>query len=510
MNPIITMQLTHEQLKFIKSEGDARINAVSGSGKTTSLIQYALKKPPKTRILFLAVNDRVKKEIERKISSYDVINIRVETLQSIAERYVTKQLNFKIRTEPYRNYEISDILKIRLIKQEPLSGFIMASHVLKFTSFFCLHSNSLIGEVDYIASLQDIQARRFARANFKEIELAVKRLMGKMEQGEIPVSTEFCLKKFQLSETPLDYDLIIMDEGQDAPAVVLDVFMNQKAVKVFVNDKHGRLSKLHEDILLQYPPFKEYEFTTSFRYDKNIAFVLSHTLELKKLAGEKIDVNISALAVERKTTKQEAFIANKSVSLFRRLAVLAGTRRIKSLYFEGHFNAYLFNADGISLYDLLSMYTGEKNQIRSFLVKKMFSFKEIVDFAAKTDDTVLSEMLEVVNEFHFDLPMLLTIIRDFHTSEEEKKTAGLIFSTPPNCSGNEYDEVNIEADFICREDIIQETEKKDAKPDLSKIINEINRLYVAISRTKNILHLAEKYAPLLPNVDYTKETEPPK
>ena len=35
------MQLTQEQINIIQSIGDIKINAVAGSGKTTTLIEYA-------------------------------------------------------------------------------------------------------------------------------------------------------------------------------------------------------------------------------------------------------------------------------------------------------------------------------------------------------------------------------------------------------------------------------------------------------------------------------------
>ncbi len=39
------MQLTSEQIDIINSTGNIKINAVAGSGKTTTIIEYARSRP---------------------------------------------------------------------------------------------------------------------------------------------------------------------------------------------------------------------------------------------------------------------------------------------------------------------------------------------------------------------------------------------------------------------------------------------------------------------------------
>ena len=50
------MELTNEQHEIINSSGNIKINAVAGSGKTTTIIEYAKARPPESRILYLAFN----------------------------------------------------------------------------------------------------------------------------------------------------------------------------------------------------------------------------------------------------------------------------------------------------------------------------------------------------------------------------------------------------------------------------------------------------------------------
>ena len=60
-----TRALTEEQKAIINSTGDIRINAVAGSGKTTTIIEYAATRPPGSRILYLAFNKSVRLEATR-------------------------------------------------------------------------------------------------------------------------------------------------------------------------------------------------------------------------------------------------------------------------------------------------------------------------------------------------------------------------------------------------------------------------------------------------------------
>ena len=54
------MELTREQKDIINSSGDIKINAVAGSGKTTTIIEYARTRPRGSRILYLAFNKSVR------------------------------------------------------------------------------------------------------------------------------------------------------------------------------------------------------------------------------------------------------------------------------------------------------------------------------------------------------------------------------------------------------------------------------------------------------------------
>ena len=90
-------------------------------------------------------------------------------------------------------------------------------------AYFCNSDKKQIQEIDYLSTITDRKARAFVTS------LTLYRAKGKhiIEQngkGEIEITHDFYLKKFQLSNPTLNYDYILFDEGQDASMVMLDVF----------------------------------------------------------------------------------------------------------------------------------------------------------------------------------------------------------------------------------------------------------------------------------------------
>lgn len=94
------MKYTLQQQSILASEGNIKINAVAGSGKTTTMIEYAKTKPPKSKILYLAFNKSVKIEAEQKFSKHKLTNVRIETAHSLAFRNIVapviRRLCFRI------------------------------------------------------------------------------------------------------------------------------------------------------------------------------------------------------------------------------------------------------------------------------------------------------------------------------------------------------------------------------------------------------------------------------
>ncbi|HEX6193799.1 MAG TPA: hypothetical protein VFZ42_15600, partial [Chitinophagaceae bacterium] len=110
--PVVPGFITGEQSAIINSQGDARINAVAGSGKTTTLIEYAAARPPGSKILYLAFNKSVKLEAIRKFAARGLHNVKIETAHSLAYKHIVPANNYSVRPHGYKIHEIVELLSV--------------------------------------------------------------------------------------------------------------------------------------------------------------------------------------------------------------------------------------------------------------------------------------------------------------------------------------------------------------------------------------------------------------
>jgi ATP-dependent exoDNAse (exonuclease V) beta subunit len=80
------MRLTDQQRAAIEAdEPVVKINAVAGSGKTTTLIEYAARRSGQS-ILYLTYNKSVAEEVRAKVAERRLDHVKVHTIHSLAYR----------------------------------------------------------------------------------------------------------------------------------------------------------------------------------------------------------------------------------------------------------------------------------------------------------------------------------------------------------------------------------------------------------------------------------------
>lgn len=490
------MQLTEEQQAVIKTDENLVINAVAGSGKTTTLIEYAKSRPSNKKILYLAFNKTVKTEATQKFEKAGLKNVKIETAHSLAFDHVIKFSSYKV-VQGYNSYEICDILGIRTGDRH--SDFIIASHVGKFMSYFCNSHAAKVQDLDYTEVVTDAKAKTFVSNFYKPIEQYTREALAKMDKGDIAVTHDFYLKKFQLSHPELSYDYILFDEGQDASAAMLDVFLKQKAIKIIVGDVHQQIYGWRYAInSLQKVDFRVYNLSSSFRFDEEIALIANKVIAWKKQLQTPAAVKITGAGQSSENIKTKATLGRTNLRLL--LNSISQWQRgdIKNVYFEGNINSYTFADEGASLYDILNLYNGKADKIKDKLIGSMKTMKELEDYIEKTEDNSLGMIVEVVKEFGNQLPSLIAELKTNHTTKKEE--ADMIFSTVHRCKGMEYDEVTLLNDFInepkLQKYIEQYGGEKMSEGNRSRLAEEINILYVAATRAKSKLIIPPEINPL--------------
>lgn len=192
-----------------------------------------------------------------------------------------------------------------------------------------------------------------------------------------------------------------------------------------------------------------------------------------------------------------AVIARTNLGLLMKaIEYVTEKKEVKKLFFEGNFNSYTYANEGASLYDVLNLFNRKRHLIRDALIRSMKDMAELEDYIEKTEDTELGIMVEIVREYGNDIPDILKAIKARHTENDDKEQAEMIFSTVHRCKGSEYDAVQIVNDFITEEKLQKFiSDFKENELLYNKLNEEINLLYVAITRAKHLLYIPDTLIP---------------
>ncbi|MDI3320629.1 UvrD-helicase domain-containing protein [Pinibacter soli] len=488
------MKLTPEQQNIIKSSGNIKINAVAGSGKTTTVIEYAKTRPKGARILYLAFNKSVKLEAQKRFADLGIDNVKVETAHSLAYKHIVFKHGYKVKLQGYKTNEIAELLNLQG-NGEKHAEYIVANHINKFIAYFSNSNKLKIQELNYLDTISDEKAKQFVTTFYSYIEKQTRLFLSKMDKGEIEITHDFYLKKFQLSNPTLHYDYILFDEGQDASSAMLDVFFKQKATKVIVGDTHQQIYGWRYAVnSLEKANFDTHYLSTSFRFPQDVALLAMEVLKWKKHIGEEPKFTITGKGTAGKV-KSKAVIARTNLGLLlKAIEYVTEKKKVKNIYFEGNINSYTYADEGASLYDVLNLYNGKRHLIRDKLINGMKDLDELEDYIEKTEDPQLGMMVEIVKEYGDEIPGIIKAIKDKHIGNDEKENAEMIFSTVHRCKGMEYDAVQIVDDFISEEKL-ERKKKEGLDIDVAKLNEEINLLYVAVTRAKNTLYIPETLVP---------------
>jgi ATP-dependent exoDNAse (exonuclease V) beta subunit len=127
----------------------------------------------------------------------------------------------------------------------------------------------------------------------------------------------------------------------------------------------------------------------------------------------------------------------------------------------------------------------------------MKNLGELEEYIEKTEDAQLAMMVEIVKEYGNEIPEIVRTIKEKHIDGDNKEDAEMIFSTVHRSKGMEYDAVQIVNDFITEEKLVKiNTSLNQEEIDFSKLNEEINLLYVAITRARNSIYIPEPLMPI--------------
>ncbi|EOC0011569.1 3'-5' exonuclease [Cronobacter turicensis] len=480
------MAVTDEQEKIVNFTGPLLCGkAYAGTGKTFTLKAFAEKNRDK-RILYIVFNKAIKLEAEKKFPK----NVRCTTSHSLAfTRY--KEYSAKCRdnisVKEYRDILDEDNWQVVKLAITGLGHF--------------MNSADKMIQIDHIRKdVQDVD--KIPSTRFEFALRAAKRLWEGMIDihSDVPCTNNTILKLYQLSNPELDksYDIILFDEGQDANPVTLDIVLNNRCQKLIVGDDHQMINRWRgaENALsvVEDRGATVLRLTHSFRFGPLIAglanLVLSMKGETYPLVGlGNLDYILSPQQIINSGFHAVISRTYMGVVQSAHEAIMMGKR----VMWNGGIGKY--NLD--ELLDIYYLSVMKNDLVKSKKVLKDYgNWANYKDIAEKTKDTNMVRAIRLIDEY-IDIPGMLSTMR----SNEAKSyaEADLIVTTAHTSKGLEWNNVILNDDFASILEAI------DAKKSKESIVDEMNLLYVAITRAKERINVNSAISELITEYYHRQE-----
>ncbi|MFK2823952.1 UvrD-helicase domain-containing protein [Arcobacter sp. YIC-80] len=498
------MTFTKEQEEIIFSkEPSFKINAVAGSGKTTTLLEYA-KQNKHLKILYLAYNKSLQQSIQKKLSEYNLSNMSISTIHSLAYNKI----------EAYR-YTLAHDLKVQVIERVlcsfeqtvnqrnnyyPIPEYIALMKDL--VNFYC--NSSLIALdlklIENYKKQSDLSAKILELINkdTSRVLAHLKHILSSMKNKQIDATHDFYLKMFYLNKkisSNLGYDLILVDEAQDISDVMIGIVESQNCRRVYVGDSFQQIYSFRYAInALNKIDLPSFNLTKSFRFSNEYAKDLQRRINSLYEKNSTKPLNISG--IDSKTSfnrncidedKQYTIISRSTFGLMQEL--VQHIHSDKKFYFEGGYNSYSFMNQ--TVYSIFYLKEKKNDKVTLDEIKDFESIYELEQFAKDTKNQDYLNIIKFINTYGDNIFDINKKIKDRLTTNKEE--ANIIFTTTHKSKGLEYNQVLMTNDFITKKEI------SNPKSKLShlRINEELNIYYVAATRVKKAIDLASL------NLDYT-------
>ena len=505
------MNLTQEQLDIINAKEESfKINAVAGSGKTTTLLEYA-KRNSSLKILYLAYNKSLQLEIQEKLKEYNLPHMQVSTIHALAFNKI----------HAYQ-YTLCNDLKVQVIERVlceyeaivnqrnnyfPIAEYIAL--IKDLVNFYCNSSLIALDKnlLEKYKTQSDLGPKLLELLNKDENRALahLKFILSAMKNKKIEATHDFYLKMFYLNKkvcTSLDYDLILVDEAQDISDVMIGIVEAQSCRRIYIGDSFQQIYSFRYAInALNKIELPSYSLSKSFRFGDNFAKKLQdnlnklyklNTKNLIKISGIDKNTNSNYKCVD--TSKPFTVIARSTFGLAQE--IVHYIHDDKKIFFEGGYSSYSFMNQ--TVYSVFYLKQKKFDKITMPEIKEFESINELEEFAKETKNQDFLNVIKFINTYGDNIFEINKKIKERLVTKKEN--ADIIFTTTHKSKGLEYNQVIMSSDFISKKEI----SNPKNKISVLQILEELNIYYVAATRTKDAVELA----PLHLDYEYNEKDEP--
>ncbi len=461
-----------EQVAIINSEGDIKVKAGAGTGKTTTLVGYA-KNNSKKKLMYVAFNKAIQEEASSRFPS----NTVCKTVHSIAYGQVGKfyQAAGKLNNGNLRASDVSKALKI--------APSVAKSGIDTINEF--LYSSDM--SIDLAHALR-AGVKNSMQTMAVDCARELWKRMTDIHDKSVMLIHDGYLKLFHVEGNSIrGYDTILMDEAQDAnPVTTAIVNASNAENKVYVGDRNQSIYAFRGAMnAMDSLNAKEFPLRTSFRFGPELANVANTILEhsigddMRIVgAGSKTMVHHNFTGVEG----QVAHIARTNGFLIGRAIDLIDNGQ--TFHVVGGVDSLKINM----LNDVYKLFMGQKDSFVRGFVGQFDSYEEFLYHAGESDDPEMKWLSKTVEKYKKRIPFVVNSIRNTQVADMSK--AENILVTGHKAKGLEFDTVRICDDFPTLSEF-------DSEEGLDE--QECNLIYVAVTRAKKNIILNEDLARFMNN-----------
>ena len=491
------MNLTKEQEEIINTkELSFKINAVAGSGKTTTLLEYA-KKNSHLKILYLAYNKSLQTSLQEKLKDYKLPYLQISTIHSLAYNKI-EAYNYAL-TADLKNHVIEKIITTYELREHQKAYYPIAEYIALIKDLVNFYCNSSLIALDSkllesYKKQSDLGAKvlELLNKNEKRAIEHLKTILSNMKNKQIEATHDFYLKMFYLNKkisNNLNYDLVLVDEAQDISDVMIGIIENLNCRRIYVGDSFQQIYTFRfATNALNKIDLPSFDLTKSFRFGDNYAKTLESNLNslyeitktrLLKISGVETNTKIGREFIN--FSKPFCVIARSTFGLIQQLVYFIHDK--KKIYFEGGYNSYSFMNQ--TVYSIFYLKQKKNDKITIDEIKDFETIAELEQFAKDTKNQDYLNIIKFINTYGDNIFEINKKIKEFLVTD--KKDADIIFTTTHKSKGLEYEQVIMADDFISKKELVNTKNKLS----FQRANEELNIYYVAATRAKKTIQMAD-------------------
>lgn len=203
-----------------KGKGNAVIDAVAGSGKSTTIVNALKLIPNNKRVLFLAFNKAIVEELKIKVGNLN--NVDIKTLHSLGASATMRALNSQLQVDKYTAWVNNGVKYSSLTPKSELLPEQMSTwkqNILKLID---------LGRVNLVKAHKDLEELAWKHnidLEDNEVDIAIKGINWGENETQVIDFTDMIYFPNVKQIKMFQYDWVFIDECQDLNAAQRNLFL---------------------------------------------------------------------------------------------------------------------------------------------------------------------------------------------------------------------------------------------------------------------------------------------